>query len=68
MFEDDLSVPRPARQAIAVATPPLDTAGVGELEAYVAALRAEIVRAEAAIAARQSHRAAAESFFRLAPE
>ncbi|HYZ34191.1 MAG TPA: DUF1192 domain-containing protein [Crenalkalicoccus sp.] len=47
-------------------TPPasLDGWGVEELRAYVTALTAEIARAEAAIAARQGQRSAAEALFR----
>jgi uncharacterized small protein (DUF1192 family) len=37
---------------------------VDDLHAYIAGLEAEIVRARAEIGARQSHRSAAESFFR----
>lgn len=44
--------------------PPLDPLGVAELQGYIAELRAEIVRAEAAIARKQDHRSAADSFFR----
>lgn len=62
--EDDRAAPGPAAKAIVVATPPLDRAGVRELEEYIAALRDEIARAQAQIAARQAHRAAAEAFFR----
>ena len=43
---------------------PLDPLSVGELEEYIAALEAEIVRARAAIAAKQSHKAGADSLFR----
>ncbi len=42
----------------------LDMWGVAELQRYIAALQAEIARAEAAIAAREKHRNAADSFFR----
>ena len=60
MQDDD--APRPK---ITLQTPPLDPLGVAELHAYIAELRAEITRAEAAIARKQDHRAAADSFFRL---
>ncbi len=43
---------------------PLDTMSVEELGTYVDELKAEIVRAEAAIAAKTSHLAAAESLFK----
>ncbi|HTH17389.1 MAG TPA: DUF1192 domain-containing protein [Magnetospirillum sp.] len=42
----------------------LETMGVAELNAYIAELEAEITRARAAIAAKQSARAGAESFFK----
>lgn len=42
----------------------LDGWGVEELRDYIAALRAEIARAEAAIAARESQRSAADALFR----
>ncbi len=38
--------------------------GVAELEAYVTELKAEIARAEAVIAAKQSHRTAADALFK----
>jgi len=37
---------------------------VAELQAYIAELRLEIARAEAAILKKQDHRTAADSFFR----
>ena len=60
MQDEDLPPPKFTLQ-----TPPLDPLGVAELHAYIAELRAEITRAEAAIARKQDHRAAADSFFRL---
>ena len=57
----DEDAPRPK---ISLQTPPLDPLGVAELHAYIAELRTEIGRAEAAIAQKQGHRAAADSFFR----
>ncbi len=42
----------------------LEIMGVAELNAYIEALEAEIARARAAIAAKQSARAGAESFFK----
>lgn len=44
--------------------PSFDGWDIAQLEAYIAELRAEIARAEAGIAARRQHRAAAEAFFR----
>lgn len=57
----DEDAPRPK---ISLQTPPLDPLGVAELHAYIAELRVEISRAEAAIARKQDHRTAADSFFR----
>jgi uncharacterized small protein (DUF1192 family) len=53
--------PRKARPA-----PPKDLSGwsVADLEAYIAALEAEIGRARQAIAAKQAQKAAADLFFR----
>jgi uncharacterized small protein (DUF1192 family) len=59
-MEDDLPRPKP----VLLARPPLDDFSVGALADYVADLKAEIARAEAAIAAKQGARAAAESMFR----
>ncbi|HET8727096.1 MAG TPA: DUF1192 domain-containing protein [Alphaproteobacteria bacterium] len=42
----------------------LDGMSVAELEEYIAGLEAEIARARDAIARKQSHRFAAESFFK----
>ncbi len=42
----------------------LDRLGIAELHDYIAELRAEIARAEAAIAAKSDHRSAADAFFR----
>lgn len=42
----------------------LDSWGVEELRRYIAELKAEIARAEAAIASREAHRQAADAFFR----
>lgn len=53
--------PRPAPRFEPAA---LDHWAEAELHAYIAALRAEIARAEAAIAARGAQRAAAEALFR----
>jgi uncharacterized small protein (DUF1192 family) len=43
---------------------PLDPLGVTELHDYISELRNEISRAEAAIAAKEGHRSAADAFFR----
>lgn len=61
MIEDDLPA-RPRKHWIEpLALEPLSVEGLHE---YIAALRAEIARAEAVIGAKQSHRAAAENFFK----
>lgn len=58
--DDDLPRPKPQR----LARPVLDQWGVAELEDYIGELRAEIVRAEAEITRKHSHRSAADAFFR----
>lgn len=60
LTDDDLPRPKPSR----VAKPALDLWGVGELQDYIEELRAEIARAEADIQRKQSHRSAADAFFR----
>lgn len=60
MFEEEDRPRRPAR----FQPPPLDGWSAEELADYVAALRAEIARAEAAIAARGTQRSAADALFR----
>lgn len=42
----------------------LSPLGVAELTAYIEGLKAEITRAEAEIAKRESHKSGAEAFFR----
>jgi uncharacterized small protein (DUF1192 family) len=42
----------------------LDTLGIDELRDYIGELRDEITRVEADIARKQSHRGAAEAFFK----
>ncbi len=42
----------------------LDLLGVAELRGYITALQAEIARVEAEIARKESHRSAADAFFR----
>ncbi len=61
MIEDDLPA-RPRKNWIEPQA--LDPLSVEALHEYIAALRAEIARAEGAIEAKQSHRAAAENFFK----
>jgi uncharacterized small protein (DUF1192 family) len=46
-----------------VEQPVLDSFGVAELHAYIAALQGEVARAEAMIARKASHRGAAEAVF-----
>jgi uncharacterized small protein (DUF1192 family) len=53
----------PRRRQV-VEKPRFDGWDVGQLREYIAELQAEIARAEAGIAAREDHRAAAEAFFR----
>lgn len=59
-IEDDLPRPKPARL-----TPPvLDPMGVEELTLYIGELEAEIARVRAEIGRKQSHRSAADALFR----
>ena len=60
MLEDDEPRPKPKR----VPELRLDPLGVAELQDYIAELRAEIARAEVEIARKQSHRSAADAFFK----
>jgi uncharacterized small protein (DUF1192 family) len=63
MIEEDR--PRPPRGATAGFVPAvLDACDVDELKHYIARLQVEIGRAEAAIARKEAHRGAADSFFR----
>lgn len=59
-MEEDLPRPKP----VLLARPAFDDFSVEALRTYIADLAAEIARAEAAIAAKQGARNAAESFFR----
>jgi uncharacterized small protein (DUF1192 family) len=45
----------------------LDTLGIEEMQEYIGELREEIARVEADIARKQSHRSAADAFFRSGP-
>ncbi len=58
MEDDELPV---ARRVVPL---PLDPLGVAELQGYIAELRMEIARVEAAIGRKQDHRGVADSFFR----
>lgn len=59
-MDDDLPRPKPAR----LVCPVLDPFGVAELRDYVGELEAEIVRVRTEIARKDSHRNAADAFFR----
>lgn len=59
--DDEPAKPRPRLTPLL-----LEPLGVEELRGYISELRAEIARAEAAIARKQDHRSAADSFFRRA--
>ena len=63
MFDEE-ERPKPSRR---LAPLPLAALGVEELRDYIASLRAEIARAEVAIAARDRQRGAADALFRQAP-
>ena len=58
--EDDL----PQRRKRRLEKLPLDLLGIDELNDYIGELREEIARVEADIARKQSHRSAADAFFR----
>lgn len=58
--DDEMPQARPTRWLEAK---PLDSLSVAELADYVIALKAEITRAEAAAAAKKSHRAGIEAVF-----
>jgi uncharacterized small protein (DUF1192 family) len=58
--EEDL--PKPAKTLLA--PPVLDMLGIDELQSYISALEAEILRVKAVIQAKDAHRAAAAAFFR----
>ena len=58
--EEDL----PQRRKRRLEKLPLDLLGIDELNDYIGELREEIVRVEADIARKQSHRSAADAFFR----
>jgi uncharacterized small protein (DUF1192 family) len=60
MFADE---PRPPK-GLTIQPARFDGCDVEELQDYIAALREEIARAEAAITARRAVRDAAENFFR----
>ncbi len=59
-FEED--APPPKRRRLDPL--PLDSLGITELLAYIEELRSEIARVEADIGRKQSHRSAADAFFR----
>ncbi len=61
MIDDEAAEPRrPARLTRLV----LDSLSIEELNAYIGELREEIARVEADIARKQSHRSAADAFFK----
>jgi uncharacterized small protein (DUF1192 family) len=61
MAEDDDALPR---KRIRLEKLVLDTLGVEELRDYIGELREEIARVEADIGRKQSHKSAADAFFR----
>ena len=58
--EEDL----PLRKRSRLEKPALDMLGVEELRDYIGELKDEIARVEADIARKQSHRSAADAFFK----
>jgi uncharacterized small protein (DUF1192 family) len=63
VFDEDLPE-NPKKRLVA---PLLDKLSVDELNAYISALEAEILRVRGAIAAKEAHKAAAAAFFKLPP-
>ena len=62
-MQDDEEI-RPKKHVL-VEKPPLDPLSVADLQAYIADLRAEISRAEAAIEKKQGAKGHADSFFKF---
>lgn len=60
-MQEDEELPRRRRRLERL---PLDLLGIDELNDYIGELRDEIARVEADIGRKQSHRAAADAFFR----
>lgn len=60
-MQEDEELPRRRRRLERL---PLDLLGIDELNDYIGELRDEIARVEADIDRKQSHRAAADAFFR----
>ncbi|MDD2326487.1 MAG: DUF1192 domain-containing protein [Alphaproteobacteria bacterium] len=58
MDTDDLDPPRPVLQPLN-----LQSLSIEDLKGYIAALKAEMERAETMIASKQSHRSGVESLF-----
>jgi uncharacterized small protein (DUF1192 family) len=65
MIDEDETPKKPAAR---LAPLPLDLLGLAELEAYREELRAEIHRVETEMARKESHRNAADAFFRHNPD
>ena len=59
--DDDEPLPRPRARLERLT---LDMLGIEELNAYIDELKAEIARVEEDIGRKQSHRSAADAFFR----
>lgn len=66
-MHDDDERPRPARHTLTLGAP-LDTASIGDMKDYIAALEAEIARVRAELDRRSDHRAAAEALFKKRSE
>lgn len=62
--DDDNPWEAPPQKRARLEKLPLDTLGIEEMREYIAELRAEIARVEADIDRKQSHRSAADAFFR----
>ena len=64
MAEDDDA---PPKKRLRLEKLVLDTLGIDELRDYIGELRDEITRVEADIVRKQSHKTAADAFFRKPP-
>jgi uncharacterized small protein (DUF1192 family) len=62
MINPEEDLPKPSRNLLV--PPVLDSFGISELNAYIAALEAEIARVRAKIASKDAHKAAAAAFFK----
>lgn len=62
VIDDDENVPRTPKSRLQKLL--LDPLGIAELQSYIEELKGEILRVEAEIARKQSHRSSADAVFR----